>query len=96
MAHYIALIHKEPDSSYGVSFPDVPGVITAAGTIDEAMQKAREVLELAAEDWQDHTGRDFPKARTIDELRGDLEFQEAATDAVVAAVPFRAKAVAAE
>ena len=27
MTHYIALIHKEADSGYGVSFPDVPGVI---------------------------------------------------------------------
>ena len=32
MAHYIALIHKDVDSSYGVSFPDVPGVF-AAGDI---------------------------------------------------------------
>ena len=96
MAHYIALIHKQADSSYGVSFPDVPGVITAGETIDEAMQKAGEVLEFAAEDWSDHTGHDFPKARTIDELRGDLEFQEASSEAVIAAVPFRAKAEAAE
>ena len=25
MTHTIALIHKEPGSGYGVSFPDVPG-----------------------------------------------------------------------
>jgi predicted RNase H-like HicB family nuclease len=96
MRHYIALIHKDADSSYGVSFPDVPGVITAADTIDEAMQKAAEVLEFAAEDWSAQTGSEFPQPRTIDELRGDAEFQEDATDAVVAAVPFRAKAEAAE
>ena len=96
MAHYIALIHKETASCYGVSFPDVPGVTTAGNTIDEAMQKAGEVLDFAAEDWADHTGRPFPQPRTIDELRSDLDFQEAATDAVVAAVPFRAKAEAAE
>ena len=96
MPHYIALIHKDHDSSYGVSFPDVPGVFTAGDTIDEAMQKAAEVLEFAAEDWSDLEGKEFPAPRAIDELRGDLEFQEAATDAVIAAVPFRAKAVAAE
>jgi len=96
MAHYIALIHKQADSSYGVSFPDVPGVTTAGDTIDEAMQKASEVLEFAAEDWTDHTGREFPQPRTIDDLRADLEFQEAAPDAVIAAVPFRVKAEAAE
>ena len=96
VAHYIALIHKQADSCYGVSFPDVPGVVTAGDTIDEAMQKACEVLAFAAEDWSEHTGGDFPKARTIDELRGDLEFQEAVGSAVVAAVPFRVSAEAAE
>ena len=50
MPYYIALIHKQPDSCYGVSFPDVPGVTTAADTIDEAMQKAGDVLEFAAGD----------------------------------------------
>jgi predicted RNase H-like HicB family nuclease len=51
MPHYIALIHKDTDSCYGVSFPDIPGVITGGDTIDEAMQQAAEVLQFAAEDW---------------------------------------------
>ena len=96
MPHYIALIHKQTDSCYGVSFPDVPGVTTAGDTIDEAMHKAAEALEFAAEDWPDHTGNKFPQPRTIDALRGNLEFQEAAAGAVIAAVPLRAKAEAAE
>ncbi len=97
MPHYIALIHKEADSSYGVSFPDVPGVIAAGDTIDEAMRLAAEALEFAAEDWEGRDGsRRFPAPRTIDELRADAEFQEDAVDAVIAAVPFRAKAEAAE
>ncbi|MCK9919669.1 type II toxin-antitoxin system HicB family antitoxin [Microbacteriaceae bacterium K1510] len=97
MPHYIALIHKETDSSYGVSFPDVPGVIAAGDTIDEAMQRAAEVLAFAAEDWKDRAGnKRFRSPRTIDELRTDAEFQEDATDAVVAAVPLRVSAEAAE
>ncbi len=97
MPHYIALIHKEADSSYGVSFPDVPGVIAAGDTIDEAMRLAAEALDFAAEDWEGRDGsRRFPAPRTIDELRADAEFQEDAVDAVIAAVPFRAKAEAAE
>ena len=90
MAHYIALIHKDRDSCYGVSFPDVPGVFTAGDTIDEAMRNAVEVLAFAAENWSDLSGEHFPTARTIDELRADANFQERAGDAVVAAVPFRA------
>jgi predicted RNase H-like HicB family nuclease len=97
MPHYIALIHKDADSCYGVSFPDVPGVFTAGDTIDEAMQQATEVLQFAAEDWQNSDGsKGFPAPRTIDELRADAEFQEEAADAVIAAVPFRARAEAAE
>lgn len=90
MAHYIALIHKDADSCYGVSFPDVPGVFTAGDTIDEAMSEAAKVLEFAAEDWSELRGKKFPEPRTIDELRRDPDFRERATDAVVAAVPFRA------
>jgi predicted RNase H-like HicB family nuclease len=96
MPYYIALIHKEADSSYGVSFPDLPGVVTAADTIDDAMQKAVEVLEFAAEDWNEQVGTAFPHPRTIDELRSDAEFQEDAVGAMIAAVPFRANAQAAE
>jgi antitoxin HicB len=97
MPHYIALIHKEADSCYGVSFPDVPGVVTAGDTIDEAIQQAAEVLTFAAEDWRNPDGsKGFPPPRTIDELRREAEFQENAANAVIAAVPFRANAEAAE
>jgi len=95
MPHYIALIHKDADSCYGVSFPEVPGVFTAGDTIDEAIGKAAEVLAFAAEDWSALDGKDFPAPRSIDELRSDAGFQELAADAVIAAVPFRAAADAA-
>jgi predicted RNase H-like HicB family nuclease len=29
MRQYIALIHKDASSDYGVSFPDLPGCVTA-------------------------------------------------------------------
>ncbi len=67
-------------------------LIPAGDTIDEAMQQAAEVLEFAAQDWPG----EFPRPRNIDELRADPNFQEDAADAVIAAVPFRAKAEAAE
>ena len=94
MAYYIALIHK--DSGYGVSFPDLPGVITGGDTIDEAIENAPDVLAFAAEDWSEQTGKRFPRPRSIDELRKDAGFQNDAADAVVAAVPFRVTAQAAE
>jgi antitoxin HicB len=96
MPHYIALIHKEHDTCYGVSFPDVAGVVTAGDTIDDAMQKAAQVLEFAAEDWSELKGAEFPRPRSIDDLRSDPQFREQSEDAIVAAVPFRARAEAAE
>jgi len=44
MRHYIALVHKERDSDYGVSFPDFPGCVTAGRTMDEAVKMALEAL----------------------------------------------------
>lgn len=34
--HYIGLIHKDADSDFGVSFPDLQGVVTAGTTLDDA------------------------------------------------------------
>jgi predicted RNase H-like HicB family nuclease len=96
MQHYIALIHKDADSCFGVSFPDVPGVFTAGDTINEAIQKAAEVLAFAADDWSDLNGERFPRPRTIDELHSDPAFEQQAAGAIVAAVPFEAKLAAAE
>jgi predicted RNase H-like HicB family nuclease len=97
MPHYIALIHKDSDSCYGVSFPDIPGVFTAGDTVDEAMQQAREVLQFAAEDWINPDGSTgFKAPSTIDELRNNPEFLEDAKDAVVAFVEYPARAHAAE
>ena len=88
MRHYIALVHKDESSSYGVQFPDVKGVFTAGDTLDEVFEQAKEVLEFAAESWLEDTGSDFPKPRSIDELRLDPEFRESAQDAILIAVPF--------
>jgi antitoxin HicB len=95
MPHYIAVIQRDADSCYGVSFLDVPGVFAAGDSIDEAIHRTVEVLEFAAEDWSDLKGDEFPRPRTIDELRADPEFNASAEGAVVAAVPFKEKLAAA-
>ena len=82
MTHYIALIHKEADSGYGVSFPDVPGVIAIGDSLDSALHEAGVALGFAFEDW----AGERPTPRTLDELRKDAEFLEWSADAVVAAV----------
>ncbi len=42
--NYIALIHKEENSDYGVSFPDFPGCISAGETLEQAKVMAQEAL----------------------------------------------------
>ena len=49
MRSYIALIHKDADSDYGVSFPDLPGCITAGTTMDDARAMAIEALAIHLE-----------------------------------------------
>lgn len=80
--HYIALIHKEDRSCYGISFPDFPGVTAAAGTLDDALREAGVALGFALEDWQGP----HPVPRSLDELRTNRDFLEWSADAIIAAV----------
>ncbi len=82
MIHYIALIHKEPGSGYGVSFPDVPGVIAVADTLDASLAEGAVALGFALEDWEGA----FPVPRSLDEIRADPDFAALCADAVVAAI----------
>ena len=65
MKQYIALIRKEKGSCYGVDFPDFPGCITAADTLEEAQAMAVEVLAFHTEDMAEE-GLPFPEPRSID------------------------------
>ena len=46
---YLGLVEKEPDSDYGVFFPDLPGCVTAGSTFEEAREMAAEALGLHLE-----------------------------------------------
>lgn len=49
MATYIGIVHGGQGSDYGLSFPDLPGCVTAAGTLDELRSLAEEALALHVE-----------------------------------------------
>jgi predicted RNase H-like HicB family nuclease len=84
-AAYIALVHKDDGTSYGVSFPDVPGCISAGDTFGDALRNASEALagHLRV---MEADGDPVPAARTLEELRLDRDFVEDAKGAVVAVV----------
>src|SRR5688572_22551495 len=72
MPSYIALVHKDEGTSYGVSFPDVPGCVSAGDTLDEALENAAEALagHLAL---MQSDGDTVPQARSLDAIRSDPE-----------------------
>jgi predicted RNase H-like HicB family nuclease len=43
---YPAYIHKDPDSAWGVCFPDFPGCYSAADTLDDLPRMAQEAVEV--------------------------------------------------
>ena len=47
--HYIAVIEKEPDSAFGVWFPDVEGCFSAGETVEEAVANAAAALRQHVE-----------------------------------------------
>ena len=50
MPTYFALVEKDTDSAFGISFPDVPGCFSAADEADDVLRNAIEALELHLED----------------------------------------------
>jgi predicted RNase H-like HicB family nuclease len=67
MRHYIALIHKDADSDYGVSFPDLPGVVSAGSNLDEARKMATEALAFHLEGMA-QDGEAVPEPSSLEEV----------------------------
>jgi predicted RNase H-like HicB family nuclease len=83
MTHYIALVHKEKGSAFGVQFPDVPGCFSAADRASLIVSNAVEALSLWAED------QALPRARSIDAIVADKSVaRELAAGAFLVSVPF--------
>jgi predicted RNase H-like HicB family nuclease len=76
MAEYIALLHKDADSDYGVSFPDFPGCVTAGKTLDEARRLAPEALAFHIEGMVED-GEAIPAPRPLDAAMKDRANRDA-------------------
>jgi predicted RNase H-like HicB family nuclease len=84
MRQYIALIHKDADSDYGVSFPDLPGVISAGKTLDEARDMGAEALALHLEGLA-ADGEAAPEPSSLEEIMKDAQNKDGV--AVLIAAP---------
>lgn len=46
---YSVVIHKDPESDYGITVPDLPGCFSAGETVDEALDNAVKAIECHVE-----------------------------------------------
>lgn len=84
--HFVALIHKDPDSAYGVSFPDLPGCYSAGDTLDEATRNAVEGLGSFVR-WMEADGDQIPAPRAPDEIMADPKLTEDLEGATLVLIP---------
>ena len=79
---YPVVIHKDPDSDYGVTVPDLPGCFSAGETLDEALNEVVEAIETHLEGLL-MDGEPIPAPKTIEYHRRNPDY-EAGVWAVVA------------
>jgi predicted RNase H-like HicB family nuclease len=56
---YRVLLRKEPEGGYTVIVPSLPGCVTYGETVEEAIKKAKEAIELYLETLKD-LGEEIP------------------------------------
>ncbi|MDA3918413.1 MAG: type II toxin-antitoxin system HicB family antitoxin [Deltaproteobacteria bacterium] len=92
MSNYIAVVHKDSSSDYGVSFPDFPGCITGGKSIDIVKDLASEALSGHI-----HTMREFgekiPNPTKLDEIIADQDYSDAIAFFVVSAPEIKSKTI---
>ncbi|MDO3435741.1 type II toxin-antitoxin system HicB family antitoxin [Rhizobium sp. CBN3] len=83
MKYFIALVHKDRNSAFGVSFPDLPSVFSAADEEEDLTANAIEALRLWAED------ETLPVPSSYDEISSRPDIREQlAEGAFLTRVPF--------
>jgi predicted RNase H-like HicB family nuclease len=82
MANYIAVVHKDPKSDFGVSFPDFPGCITAGSSIDEAKDMAHDALSLHIRGMLED-GESIQAPSKLEDIMADPDYSDAVAILVV-------------
>lgn len=73
MKYPIAIEPGDAEHAFGVSVPDLPGCFSAGDTLDEAIDNAKEAIELWLETVIDDGGV-VPEAQSIGIHQSDAEF----------------------
>src|SRR6266478_1089825 len=94
MAQFVGIIHKDRRSAYGVSFPDLPGCVTAGKTMQKAYDMAREALRGHIETMAEYGDALPARPMTLDEARNHVFAKDALTFFMVDAfLPSHAKRI---
>ncbi|CAI8701571.1 type II toxin-antitoxin system HicB family antitoxin [Pseudomonas soli] len=67
------VLHKDADSEYGVTVPDVPGCFSAGATVSEALENAQEALALHFEGLV-ADGDPLPQPQEVDVYLGNPDY----------------------
>ena len=85
MTAYVALLRKQPDTDYGVDFPDFPGCVTAGETLEDARRMAAEALQFHIEGMiADNEA--IPAPSRLDEIMADPDHRDAVAVLIDASV----------
>jgi predicted RNase H-like HicB family nuclease len=72
MKHFIALVHKDEGSAFGVSFPDLPSVFSASDGEEDLVANAIEAVRLWAEDEPLPLPSSYEQVTARDDIRAEL------------------------
>lgn len=73
---YPVVIHKDLDSDYGVTVPDLPGCFSAGNTVDDAVSNAIEAIECHVEGLL-IDGETVPLGKPIEVHKENPDFSDA-------------------
>ncbi len=76
LRNYIGVVHKEPKSCYGISFPDFPGCISSGDTLDDLHNMGIEALQFHVEGMLED-GESIPDASPLDQVKKNPEHKGA-------------------
>lgn len=72
---YPVVIHKDPESDYGVTVPDLSGCFSAGETLDEALNEVVEAIECHVEGLL-MDSEPIPAPKTIEYHQSNPDYQD--------------------
>lgn len=92
MSNYIAVVHKDSSSDFGVSFPDFPGCTTGGKSIDDVKDLSLEALSGHIKVMREF-GEKIPNPSKLDDIVADKDYLNAIAFLVVSVPDIKSRTV---